>query len=266
MLFILALIDNSKKYKCLSVYFFKIMFLKIIINRLIELIFPQTCLVCNQIIDNGNFCVKDWSELHFLQKPACNICFQPFEFKIDDKAVCGKCLQKRPKYFKAISVWVYNEQSRIIISRFKYYDQTNLAKYFSEIMFKQAQEILPEIDFIVPIPLHKFRINKRKYNQAAILAKNIAKLSDKELILDLLVRTKNNQPQASLKQRMRYKNVKGIFKTKEKYLTKIKGKNVLLIDDVITTGATVESCAKELKSVKVNRIYVLTLAKTITNA
>jgi ComF family protein len=239
------------------------MLLKRIISHITKLIFPQTCLICNQIIDNGNFCAKDWSELHFLQKPACNICFQPFEFRIDDEALCGKCLQKRPKYFKAISVWAYNEQSRIIIARFKYYDQINLAKYFSELMLKQAQEIFPEIDFIVPIPLHKLRIIKRKYNQAAILAKNIAKLSDKKLILDLLVRTKNNQPQASLDQRMRHKNVRGIFRTKEKYLTKIKGKNILLIDDVITTGATIESCAQELKSAKANRIYTLTLAKTI---
>ena len=203
--------------------------------------------------------------MHFLQKPACNICFQPFEFKIDDEAVCGKCLQKRPEYFKALAVLAYNEQSGIIISRFKYHDQINLAKYFSQLMLNQAREILPDVDFIAPIPLHKLRIIKRKYNQAALLAKNIATLNDKKLILDLLVRTKNNKPQASLSQKMRQKNVAGIFKIKEKYLAKIKGKNILLIDDVITTGATAESCAKELKKASVNKVYVLTLAKTIAN-
>jgi len=239
--------------------------IKKLVTIITKLIFPKTCLICNQIITDGNFCAKDWNELHFLQKPACNICFQPFEFKIDDEMVCGKCLQKRPEYFKAVAVLGYNENSKIIITRFKYYDQINLAKYFAELMFKEMQEILPDIDFIAPIPLHKLRIIKRKYNQAALLAKNITIFSNKKLILDLLVRTKNNQPQAKLSQKMRRRNVAGIFKTKEKYLTEVRGKNVLLIDDVITTGATAESCAQELKRAGVNKVYVLTLAKTIAN-
>ena len=239
--------------------------IKKLATTITKLIFPKTCLICNKIITDGNFCAEDWNQLHFLQKPACNICFQPFEFKIDDEAVSGKCLQKSPQYFKAIAVLGYNENSGIIITRFKYYDQINLAKYFSELMFRQAREILHDVDFIAPIPLHKFRIIKRKYNQAALLAKNIASFSDKKLIVDLLVRTKNNQPQARLNQKMRHKNVAGIFKTKEKYVAEVMGKNVLLIDDVITTGATAESCSGELKRVGINKVYVLTLAKTIAN-
>ena len=129
-------------------------------------------------------------------------------------------------------------------------------------MFKQAKEILPDIDFIAPIPLHKFRIIKRKYNQSALLAKNIGILSDKKVLVDLLVRTKNNKPQALLSQKARKKNVLGIFQVKEQYSAAIKGKNILLIDDVITTGATVESCCMVLKKYGVSRIYVLTLAKT----
>ena len=235
--------------------------IKKLTKRILNIIFPKNCLICNKIISNGNFCVDDWKELYFLTKPTCNICFQPFEFKVDDEMLCGKCLQKRPEYFKALAVLAYNEQSRIIITKFKYYDQINLAKYFAELMLKQAKEIIVDVDFIIPVPLHKVRIIKRKYNQAAILAKNIANLSKKKLIVDLLVRIKNNKPQASLSQKMRRKNVVGIFKINKKYQQKIKGKNILLIDDVITTGSTVESCCKELKKCEVNRIYVLTLAK-----
>ncbi len=176
--------------------------------------------------------------------------------------ICGKCLQKRPEYFKALAVLNYDEASKTLIAKFKYFDQTNLAKYFAELMFKQAEEILPDIDFIAPIPLHKFRIIKRKYNQSALLAKNIGVLSDKKVLLDLLVRIKNNKPQALLSQKARKKNVAGIFKVKEKYSATIKGRNILLIDDVITTGATVESCCKVLKKCGVNKIYVLTLVKT----
>ncbi len=206
--------------------------------------------------------MEDWNKLQFLQNPACDICFQPFEFEVSGQITCGKCLQKRPEYFKALAVLNYDETSRSLITKFKYFDQTNLAKYFAELMFKQAKEILPDIDFIAPIPLHKFRIIQRKYNQSALLAKNIAASGGKKMLLDLLIRTKNNKPQASLNQKMRKQNVAGIFKVKEKYLSEIKGKNILLVDDVITTGATAESCCKVLKKSGAEKIYVLTLAKT----
>lgn len=233
--------------------------------KFLTVIFPKTCLICNKIIAGGNFCVEDWNKLYFLQNPACSICFQPFEFKVDDQMTCGKCLQKKPEYFKALTVLNYDETSKTLITKFKYFDQTNLAKYFSELMFKQAKEILPDIDFIAPVPLHKFRIIKRKYNQSALLAKKIAALSNKKILFDLLIRIKNNKPQALLSQKARGANVKGIFKVKERYYEGIKGKNILLIDDVITTGATVESCCKVLKKSGVKRIYVLTLAKKIAN-
>lgn len=236
--------------------------IKKLAEKFLNIIFPKSCLICNKIISGGSFCVEDWNKLHFLQKPACNICFQPFEFRVDDEMLCGKCLQKRPEYFKALAVLNYDETSKALVTKFKYFDQTNLAKYFSELMFKQAKEIIPDIDFIAPIPLHKFRIIKRKYNQGALLAKNIGRFANTKVILDLLIRTKNNKPQASLNQIMRIKNVAGIFKVREKYCDEIKKKNILLIDDVITTGATVESCCKALKKAGATRIYILTLAKT----
>lgn len=187
----------------------------------------------------------------------------PFEFHIDDEMICAGCASNKPEYFKAISVLKYDDSSSSLISKFKYSDQTHLAKYFAKLMTNSAAEILPDIDFIAPVPLHKLRIIKRKYNQSALLAKNISALSDKKLILDLLIRTKNNKPQAVLSQAQRMKNVQGIFKVKEKHLSKIKGKNILLIDDVITTGSTINACAKVLKKAGANRVYVLSLAKTV---
>jgi ComF family protein len=237
--------------------------IKKLVKKYLETIFPKTCLICNKIIANGSFCIDDWHKLHFLQNPACDICYQPFEIKTDDKTVCGKCLAKRPEYFKAISVLSYDKNSRTLITKFKYFDQTKLARYFSKLMLKQAQYILSDIDFITPVPLHKFKIVSRKYNQSALLAKNIAFLSHKKLLLDLLIRTKNSKPQASLSQKMREKNVVGIFTVRQKYFKTIKGKNILIIDDVITTGATVDSCCKALKKFGAKKIYVLTLAKTI---
>jgi ComF family protein len=232
-------------------------------DRLFSLIFPKNCLICNKIIPNAEFCFDDWNRLSFLQNPACKVCFMPFEFHVDEQMVCAKCFVDKPQYFKAISVLKYDDASGILISKFKYSDQTYLAKYFSKLMINSATEILPDVDFITCVPLHKFRIIKRKYNQSALLAKNIADLSNKKLITNLLVRIKNNKPQASLPQMKRIKNVQGIFKVTEKYLSKIKDKNILLIDDVITTGSTINSCAKALKKAGANKVYVLSLAKTV---
>ena len=220
-------------------------------------------MICNKIIAGGNFCAEDFSKLHFLSKPSCAICDHPFEFKIDNEMICAACAQNKPEFDRALAVLNYDENSRILITNFKYFDQMHLAKYFAELMNRKAAEILYEVDFIAPVPLHKLRLIKRKYNQAAFLAKNIGKLSDKKVLLDLLIRTKNNPPQAELNQKQRRKNVAGIFKVKEKYLPQIKDKNILLIDDVITTGSTVSACAKILKKKGAGQVFVLTLAKRI---
>lgn len=239
--------------------------IKKLATKLIRIIFPKSCLICNQIISDGNFCAGDWNDLRFLHKPACDICFEPFEFKVDDKMLCGACLQRPPEYFKAVAILAYDEISKNLITKFKYFDQTDLVKYFAKLMFNGAKEMLEDVDFIAPVPLHKLRIIKRKYNQSAMLAKNISALGGKKSILDLLIRTKNNKPQASLNQKDRRKNVAGIFTVHQKYLPQIKGKNILLIDDVMTTGSTVEACAKTLKKAGAQKIYVLVIAKTLKN-
>jgi len=225
-------------------------------------IFPNACLICNKIIASGNFCAWDWNQLHFLQKPACSICFQPFRHKIEN-AICPKCLIKKPNYHKLIAVFKYDDASKKLITKFKYLDQTHLAKFFANLMFDRSKEMLSNIDFIAPIPLHKLRILKRKYNQSAMLAHEISKITKIKIIPDLLKRTRNTKPQASLNKKLRTKNLIKAFTINSKYEEKIKGKNILLIDDVVTTATTIEECSKVLLKSKVNHVCVLTIAKTI---
>jgi len=127
-------------------------------------------------------------------------------------------------------------------------------------------KIAPElgnIDLMTIVPLHKKRLKKRKFNQVALIGKAMFKKSSSKFFLDILLRTKNNISQVKLGKTQRERNLKNIFMLNEKYRDLVKGKNILLLDDVMTTGATLEHCAKVLKKSGVEKVFVLTVAKTV---
>ncbi len=145
----------------------------------------------------------------------------------------------------------------------KYGDQTFIAKKFSKILFNKIKARAHEFDFLIAVPLHKKRLKKRKFNQTILLAKNLHKLSPNLAFYpDFLIRKKHTKAQAELRKKEREKNLKSAFVINAKFLQQIKGKNILLIDDVTTTGATLENCAKVLKRGGAAKITTLTLAKT----
>lgn len=145
----------------------------------------------------------------------------------------------------------------------KYRDQTFLAKKFARILFDKVKNEITDCDLIVATPLHLKRLKKRKFNQAGLLAKEISKISKKLFIPDFLIRVKNTRPQIELRKKQREKNLKRAFLVKRNYRELVRGKKILLIDDVMTTGATLENCAKELKRRGVKEVLVLTIAKTV---
>lgn len=148
----------------------------------------------------------------------------------------------------------------------KYRDQTFLAKKFAKILFDKVKNEITDCDFIVAAPLHIKRLKKRKFNQAGLLAKEISKISKKlKFIPDFLIRVKNTRPQVELRKKQREKNLKRAFLVNKKYRELAKGKKFLLIDDVMTTGATLENSAKELKRRGAREVLVLTIAKTVFN-
>ena len=236
------------------------------LKTLINLLFPKYCLICNQIIADGYFCHSDFNKLHYISKPACKICSYPFEFEIDNEMLCPKCLGKKPPYSKALSIFRYDEISKKFIGNLKYRDNSHLAKDFAQIIYNHSQEILKNnINFIIPVPLHKKRLRKRKYNQSALIVKYLSQLTNITAIYDLLIRVKDTVPQTTLNKNLRAKNISGAFILNKKFAEIIKERNILLIDDVVTSGATIEACSKILLKAKVNKIYVITLAKTVLN-
>lgn len=236
---------------------------KNLLSELREIIFPSHCIACDKIVStDALFCENCWPKLQFISEPKCTICAYPFEFQ-GLSLICGKCLTKKPSFDKAISVFRYNHILRKIVSSLKYRDQTFIAKKFARLLFDKSKNEIADCDLICAVPLHVKRLRKRKFNQAVLLAKSLWKFAPKKKFYpDFLVRTKHTKPQIELKQKDREQNLKNVFTVNEKYFEEVKGKKILLLDDVMTTGATLENCAKILKKQGARKVVVLTLART----
>lgn len=234
------------------------------LKKLSEIIFPNQCISCNVLIgQEGIFCISCWQKLQFITEPKCKICSQPFEFKIDDNLTCPRCLSTKPSFDKTIVALRYNSIIKKIIKNFKYYDNIFLAKKLIGFLLNKITLEINNFDIICAVPLHKSRLKSRKFNQSILLAKEIEKKFNKKLYYDLIFRTKNTATQASLKSKERTKNLKNAFAFNEKYSSLIKNKKILLIDDVMTTGVTVENCAKILKKAGAQKVIVVVVAKRV---
>lgn len=238
--------------------------MKNFLKKITQIIFPNQCLYCNSLIrEEGLFCNCCWQKLQFITDPKCKICSHAFEFLVEESMICAKCLANKPSYDKVITIFRYNPIIKKIISDFKYRDNIYLAKKFAKLFLNKLHEDINDIDFILAVPLHKKRLRKRKFNQAIILAKELNKLIGKKLYYDLLEKVKNTVPQANLTKKQREKNLIGAFILNKKYKNLVKDKTILLVDDVMTTGSTIENCAKILKKHQAKKVIVLTIAKRV---
>ncbi len=236
-------------------------------QKIFEIIFPNRCLTCRQMIGHGGiFCNEDWKKLQFITDPKCNICAHPFDFSYDisNELLCPKCLQNRPAFDSTAVIFCYNEQIKKIIFDLKYYDATHLSNKFSELILAKLKDELPSYDLIIAVPLHKNRLRQRKFNQSVLLARAILKhTKNLKFYPDILVRKKYTQAQAKLTQKERLQNLQNSFEINPKYKNTLKDKNILLIDDVMTTGATAENCARVLKEYGCGKIKAVAIAKAV---
>ena len=202
-----------------------------------------------------------WNDVTFLDAPWCKICGFPFEYDAMDSALCGRCSIREPKYDHARAAMAYDDGSRALILSFKHGGRTEGLKSFAAQMRRAGRDILDEADILIPVPLHPTRLIKRRYNQATLLAHALAKICDANFDPDILKRIKRTESQGKFKARQRFQNVKGAFAVREKALPRIQGKHIVIIDDVFTTGATLESCATILKRAGARRVDGICLAR-----
>jgi ComF family protein len=234
-----------------------------VIKSLLNLLFPNKCIICNSYASQNKICGECWGNCSFITKPYCALCSHPFEYDNDETSICGHCIANNPKYDKAISVFKYDKYSKEIIHKFKYNDHLHILDYFIGLMLNMGKEVIQQSDVIIPVPMHKYKLLKRGYNQSALLAMKLSSKSKIKYLPHALVKAKNTTPQADLKKDDRIKNVKNSFKLNSKFQESLKGKNILLIDDVVTTGATISECCKTLRKASPKKIFVLSLAKRV---
>jgi ComF family protein len=184
----------------------------------------------------------------------------PFAYDQGDGALSAAALADPPPWDRARAAIVFDQQSKSLIHALKYKDHHEAALLMVRMMARAGRELLTEADLIVPVPLHSTRLWKRRFNQAALLAKPLALIATKKYAPDVLVRNIATRQQVGLDQPARQKNVKKAFQVPESKLIELKDRKILLVDDVRTTGATLAACAEALKTAGAAQVNVLSFA------
>lgn len=235
-----------------------------LIKALANVIWPPQCTGCGDRVDSqGPLCPACWSQVHFLGEPLCSCCGVPFEYEQSAGILCLRCLGRRPVFRTAKSAMKYDDFSKSLILRFKYGDRQDIGRVLADWMVRAGRDLLGDADIVVPVPLHWSRLFARRFNQSAILAKRIAATSGLTFDPTSLQRVRRTPSQGAMKFRQRQRNVKGVFDIKSNRVSLIEDRGVLLVDDVLTTGATAESCARALIKAGAKHVDVLTAARVV---
>lgn len=238
---------------------------KPLLEKLANLFFPACCPSCAEpVIGNGKLCATCWGEIDFITDPMCHRCGLPFSHSMGEHGLCGHCIAETPPFVRAMSVFRYDGTSRRQVLAFKFHDRTQLAPLFGQWLTHVAtREFVAKAEVIIPVPLHYRRLIMRRYNQASLLAQAVSKQTGLPYIAHSLRRKRATMPQTGLTREARVKNLRGAFMVPPACKNDVEGKAVLLVDDVMTTGATLAACTRVLKDAGARDVYVLTLARTV---
>ncbi len=239
------------------------------LSQALDLVLPPVCLGCRAAVDRqGDLCPACWREITFLTPPWCYCCGRPFDYDAagigqGEELACGDCARRRPIYDRARAAMIYDDASRDLILKFKHADRTEAAPALATWMNRVAEPLIEGADLVAAVPLHRWRLLRRRYNQAALLAARLCQTRSAIFAPDLLRRVKATPSQGGMDRAGRVRNVRGAFSIRDRYRARLAGARVLLVDDVMTTGATVEACARTLLRAGAGAVDVVTLARVV---
>ncbi|GHB28975.1 amidophosphoribosyltransferase [Pseudovibrio japonicus] len=227
----------------------------------LDALFPHSCPVCNELVQcDGGLCLSCWQTLELISAPYCERLGVPLHYDLGPNAWSAAALVNPPDYDRARAAVLYNGPARELVKRFKFYGEVRLSRFLAKCMLNAGAELVSLESFLVPVPLHRSRLRQRTYNQSALLVKEIGHHLGGRVLLDGMVRTRKTHQQVGLKRGARTANVGGAFHVAEHFLPLVSGAHVVLVDDVLTTGATVEECARVLKAAGARQVDVLVFA------
>jgi ComF family protein len=239
--------------------------LKAFLSAALDFVFPPRCHVCREFIPDAgelHICPACCQRMPMIATPLCVVCGMPF-LGAGDNHVCGRCITTHPRFDAARAALAYEGAGRDLIHAFKYRNKTHLRRPLGLLMLQQLSGFMPagSHDLIMPVPLHRRKISSRGFNQALLLGEILARRLATPLDRHSLRRIRWTEPQVALSADDRRANVKGAFAVHSPHM--VDGRRVLLVDDVYTTGCTVDECARTLKAAGAARVTVVTAARAL---
>src|SRR6201997_4856491 len=229
----------------------------------LDIALPTLCVACRHPVDGEGVCADCWAKLSFIAPPCCPRLGIPFVYDPGPDMLSMEAIADPPAYSRARAAVRYDEVARTLVHALKYQDRTDLAPAMGRWMARAGRELLEQADVLVPVPLHWKRGWSRRYNQSGALARVIERQTGVKLSSEALRRVLPTQQQIGLSRKERASNVQGAFKVAADRQSLIHGRRVVLIDDVLTSGATVDACARALLRAKAASVDVLVFARVV---
>jgi ComF family protein len=235
-------------------------------RALLDFVYPPTCLACRAAIgETGALCPRCWREMRFIERPFCERLGTPFEQDLGPGLISPQAIADPPAYGRARAAARFEDgPARRLVHRLKYSDRIELAKPLGRWMARAGVDILAEADVLAPVPLHPLRLLTRRFNQAAALAAIVGQEAGKPCDLSLLARVKATKAQVGLSRAQRADNVQGAFRVPAGAESRVRGRRIVLVDDVLTSSATANAAARALLRAGAASVDVLVFARVVT--
>lgn len=231
-----------------------------IVSSVINLLFPPRCITCGVgITSKDQLCLECKDLIPFIESPICNSCGAVFHASAGTNHLCGKCMEKRPSYQQVLAFTLYEEPIITILHRLKYVGDTSGLAVVRYCIHKSPIQLFDDIDVVIPVPLHLKRLRERGFNQALLLGREMFYERSTIIQSDILQRVRNTASQTFLSRKERQGNLRKAFVVEHQ--ERVRGRRICLVDDVFTTGATIEECSKTLIKAGASEVVVLVFAR-----
>lgn len=229
-----------------------------------DILFPAVCAGCRSHVSQpGTLCPACWSQLRFIEKPYCPVLGIPFAHDFGDNFMSAEAIADPPPFRRLRSAVLHRGAAQRMAVALKFHDRTDLAPWMARWMQRAGRELLDDCDVVVPVPLHRWRFLHRRFNQSAELARALAQLENKPFTPQALRRIRRTERQIGLGVKERRRNVDGAFRVPKEEEIHVRGRRVLLVDDVYTTGSTVKAATRALLRGGAKSVDVLTFSRVL---